>query len=62
MEPNSPMFEPGDQKVIGQGFSSPSSRKANRIYFLVMAGISLLGVGCFCIGEYLASAIMLPAG
>lgn len=62
MNPDGPILDPGDQKVIGQSFSTPSSRTANRVYFFLMLGLTLLGVGCLFFGEYIAGGVMTLVG
>jgi hypothetical protein len=57
-----PIFDPGEPKVIGQSFPSPSSRRTNRIYFVLMLGLTLLGIGCLFIGEYVVGVIMTLVG
>ena|SRR5687768_18513822 len=58
------LFDPGDQKVVGQGrgFRSPSSRTVNRVYFVLMLGLTFLGVACLFFGEYVAGVIMTLVG
>ena len=62
MDDDRPVYAPGDQKVIGQGFPTPSSHLANRVYFVVMLGVASLGVGCLFFREYIAGAIMTLVG
>jgi FtsH-binding integral membrane protein len=62
MSMSGPIFDPGDQKVIGQGFPAASSRIANRVYLVLMLGLVLLGVGCLLIGEYASGIVMVAAG
>ncbi len=62
MDSENPMFDPGDQKVIGQGFPTPSSRTANRVYFVLMLGVIGLGAGCLLFAEYVTGVIMFLVG
>jgi len=62
MDINGPVFDPGDQKVIGQGFPVASSRTANRVYFVLALGLTFLGIGCLLMAEHVAGVIMIVVG
>jgi len=62
MDTNGPMFDPGDQKVIGQGFPAAPSQTANRVYFVLSLGLTLLGIGCLFMAEHVAGVIMVVVG
>lgn len=62
MDGDGPMFNPGDQKVTGQGFPAATSSTANRAYFVLALGLALLGIGCLFLAEHVAGVVMIVVG
>ena len=70
MDSNGPFLSPGDQKVIGQAITdlshathvTPSARMANRVWFVLMLGLILIGILCSLAVELFSGIIMTVVG
>ena len=63
MDSEGPIFSPGDQKVFGpQSDVALTSQRIDVVYLIILSGVSLLGIGCFFIGEWIAGGLMVAVG